>query len=53
MITSNVDINDRTINGLVGRVTQSKYANNLVSVVYVKFNDDRPGLEAMRSDAIT
>ena len=50
MITSNIDINDRLVNGLVGRVTQFKYSNNVVSVVYVKFNDDSAGLEAMRSD---
>ena len=50
MITSNIDINDRLVNGLVGRVTQFKYSNNVVSFVYVKFNDDIVGLEAMRSD---
>ena len=47
MITSNIDINDRLVNGLVGRVTQFKYSNNVVSV-YVKFYDDSAGLEAMR-----
>ena len=47
---SNIDINDRLVNGLVGWVTQFKYLNNVVSVVYVRFNDDRAGLEAMRSD---
>ena len=50
IITSNIDINDRLVNGLVGRVTQFKYSNNVVSVVFVKFNDDIVGLEAMRSD---
>ena len=44
MITSNIDINDRLVNGLVGRVTQLMYSNNLVSVVYVKFNDDSANL---------
>ena len=40
MITSNIDINDRLDNGLVGRVTQFKYSN-VVSVVYVKINDKK------------
>ena len=30
MITSNIDINDRLVNSLVGRVTQFKYSNNVV-----------------------
>ena len=50
MITSNIGINDRLDNGLVGSVTQFKYPKNVVSVVYVKFNDESAGLEAMRSD---
>ena len=44
MITSNIDINDRLVNGLVGRVTQFKCSNNVVSVAYVKFNNDIAGL---------
>ena len=35
MITSNIDINDRLVNGLVGRVTQFKYSNNVVSVLFM------------------
>ena len=50
MITSAIDINDRLVNGLVGRVTQFKYSNNVVSVGYVNFNDGNAGLETMRSD---
>ena len=50
MITSNIDINERLVNDLVGRVTQFRYSNNALTVVYVKFNDDSSGLEATRSD---
>ena len=50
MITSNTGINDRIVNGLVGRITQFKYSNNVVSIVYVKFRADSAGLDAMRSD---
>ena len=50
MLTSNLDINDRLVNGLVGTVKQIKYKNNEVSVVHVKFNDNNAGREAMQSD---
>ena len=50
MLTSNLDINDRLVNGLVGTVKQIKYKNNEVSVVYLTFNDNNAGREAMQSD---
>ena len=50
MMTSKIGINDRLVNGLFGSVTQFKYSNNAASFVYVKFNDDSAGLEAMTSD---
>ena len=43
MLTSNLDIDDRLVNGLVGTAKQIKYKNNEVSVVYVKFNDNYAG----------
>ena len=49
MLTSNLDT-DRLVNGLVGTVKQIKYKNDEVSVVYVKFNDNNPGREAIQSD---
>ena len=50
MLISNLDIDDRLVNGLVGTVKQIKYKNNEVSVVHVKFNDISAGREAMQSD---
>ena len=50
MLTSNLDIDDRLDNALVGTVKQIKYKNNEVSVVHVKFNDNNAGREAMQSD---
>ena len=47
MLTSNLDIDDRLVHGLVGTVKQIKYKNNEVSVVYVKFNDNNAGRNAM------
>ena len=50
MLTSNLDIDERLINGLVGTVKQIKYKKNEVSAVYVKFKDNNAGREAMQLD---
>ena len=47
MLTSNLDIDDRLVNGLVGTVKQIKYKNNEVSVVHAKFNDNNAGRNAI------
>ena len=48
MLTSNIDTDNRLVNGLFGRVTEFKYLNNAVNVVHVKFNDRSVGLVARR-----
>ena len=50
MLTSNLDVDDRRVNGLAGTVKQIKYKNNEVSVVYVKFKNNNAGREEMLSD---
>ena len=51
MLTSNIDINDRSINGQIGTIYSIKYdAQSLVQVIYVNFNDTKAGLMKMRSD---
>ena len=50
MLTSNIDIDDRLVNGLVGTVKYFKYTSNKVVVVYIKFNDDKAGSVSMESD---
>ena len=50
MLTSNIDIDDRLMNGLVSRDTQFKYVNNAVKAVHVKFNYDIVGLVARQLD---
>ena len=50
MLTSNLDIDDRLVNCLVGTVKQIKYKRNEVSVLYMKFKDNNAGREAMKSD---
>ena len=43
MLTSNLDIDERLVNGLAGTIKQVKYKNNEVSVAYVKFNNNNAG----------
>ena len=50
MLTSNLDIDDRLVNGLVGTVKQINYKNNEVSVEYMKFNNNNAEREAMQLD---
>ena len=52
MLTVNVDIQDRLVNGLVGKVEEFKFVNNKVEVVYVSFDDVISGRLAMFSDAV-
>ena len=53
MLTSNIDIDSRQVNGLVGTVKQTKYKNNEVSVVYVTFNDHNSGRDTTQFDVTT
>ena len=50
MLTASVNIEDRLVNSLVGKVMQFKVVNNEVTVIYVKFNDTIAGLMTMQSD---
>ena len=52
MLTSNLDIHDRLVNSLVGTFKQIKYKNNEVSIVYMEFNNNNAGREAMQSYVI-
>ena len=47
VLTSNLDIHERLVNGLVGIVKQIKFKNNDVSVAYVKCNDNNAVREAI------
>ena len=46
ILTANVNIEDRLVNGLVGKVMQFKVVNE-VTVIYVKFNDANAELMTM------
>ena len=43
MLTSNVNLNDRLVNGLVSKVMTFKFIRSDVNVTYIKFNDGMQG----------
>ena len=49
MLTVNLDIQYRLINGQTGNISHIKFAQDSVRKVYVKFSDEKAGLKAMRS----
>ena len=52
MLTCNINIEDRLVNGLVGKVMRIGHKRNTVKVIYVKFDDQNAGLATMQSDII-
>ena len=49
MLTVNIDIQDRLINGQTGIIRHIEFAQSSVRKVYVKFSDEQAGSKAMRS----
>ena len=43
MLTSNINIEDRLVNGLVGKIARIGHESGTVEVIYVKFNDQKAG----------
>jgi len=50
MLTSNIDISDRLINGQIGIIHSFVYENMNLKVIYVRFNDNEAGLKKRQSD---
>ena len=50
MITSNIDLPDRLINGQFGVVFDSAYIDSSINKVYVKLDDQNAGKNAMSND---
>ena len=50
MLTSNIDISDRLINGLLGTVSHIQSNGNKVLKIYVKFDDNKAGEKRLRTD---
>ena len=44
MLTANVNIEDRLVNGLLVKVMKFKLVDHQITIVYVKFNDKNAGL---------
>ena len=49
MLTVNVDIQDRLINGRTGNVKRIEFVHGSIHKVYAKVSDEQAGLRAMRS----
>ncbi|XP_066921397.1 uncharacterized protein [Clytia hemisphaerica] len=50
MLISNIDIEDRLINGQLGTVTDVKFRNNKAELIYVKLDDKTAGIKAQSKD---
>ena len=50
MLTVNIDLQDRLINGQIGTILQVSYNGNKVNKIYVKFDDPKAGLKASQAD---
>ena len=51
MITQNIDIEDRLINGSIGTVAHIKCHDGKPFVIYMKFSDERAGQNVKRTDS--
>ena len=52
MLTCNINIEDRLLNGLVEQVIRIGHERNTVKWIYVKFDDQNSDLVTMQSDVI-
>ena len=52
MITKNIDIDDKLINGQVGTIKYVQFVNNKVTAVFIQLDDETAGKKAMQSSNI-
>ena len=52
MLTVNIDIQDRLINGQTGNIRHIEFAEGTIHKVYITFSDEQVGLKAMRSSYV-
>ena len=52
MLTVNVDIEDRLINGKTGNFKHTEFVQRRIHEVYVNFSDEQVGLISMRSSSL-
>ena len=53
MLTQNIDIDDKLVNGALEKVMGFQYCNKKGDVVYIEFNDGSVGRNLMESDDIS
>ena len=53
MLTKNIDIDDKLVNGALGKVMDFQYCNEKADVVYIEFNDGSAGRNLMESNDIS
>ena len=51
MVTQNIDLEDRLINGQIGTVVHIKIFNEQPCILYMRFMDDKAGLRLKRTDS--
>ena len=52
MLTANIDVSDKRINGLMGFARQFKISHNSVRLVYIEFDCKISGKNRMKQDAL-
>ena len=52
MLTTNINLEDRLVNCLIGRVMGFKSTDSTFKVMYVRFNDEKEGKMAMQRDNV-
>ena len=50
MLTSNIDIGDKLINGQIGTIAHITEENMIVKIIYVVFDNENVGMNKMKSD---
>ena len=50
MLTQNLDLEDRLINGQIGTVVHIKFFNWEPTILYIEFMDEKAGLKLKRSN---
>ena len=51
MVTQNIDLEDRLINGQIGTIVHIKFFDGKPSILYIRFMDDKAGLTLKRTDS--
>ena len=52
MLTSNVDISDKLINGQIGTIVNIVTSNHSIKTIYIEFDNDNVGINKMQSDRL-